>query len=141
MLNVPYGSFGFKVEVSIDNNIACFQEVSGLSVSINTTDVVEGGLNSTTRKLINGTSYPNIVLKRGLCSNSMYEWINGFVTGSNIKRLSGDIRLLDDKGNAVKVFRFTRGIPVKWTGPTLNVMDDNIATETLEIAHEGLTVL
>ena len=141
MLNVPYGSFGFKVEVSIDNNISCFQEVSGLSISINTTDVVEGGLNSTTRKLINGTSYPNIVLKRGLCSNSMYEWINGFVTGSNIKRLSGDIRLLDDKGNAVKVFRFTRGIPVKWTGPTLNVMDDNIATETLEIAHEGLTVL
>lgn len=141
MKNIPYGSFGFKVEVSIDDKIACFQEVSGLSVSINTTDIVEGGANNTTRKLINGTSYSNIVLKRGLCSNSMYEWIEGFVTGNNIKRLSGDIKLLNDSGKVVKIFRFERGIPVKWEGPTLNVMNDSIATETLEIAHEGLTVI
>ena len=141
MNNVPYGSFGFKVEVSIDDKIACFQEVSGLSANIKVDDYAEGGVNWTTRKLISGASYSNIILKRGLCSNSMFSWINGFLTGNDIKRIDGNIKLLDDNGKVVKTFHFERGVPVKWEGPTLNVMNDSIATETLEIAHEGLKVI
>ena len=30
------------------------------------------------------------------------------------------------------------GIPVKWTGPSLNASQSNVAIEALEIAHEGL---
>lgn len=139
MNNIPLTSFGFKVEIDIDDKMACFQEVSGLSIQINTEDFIEGGLNTTTHKLITGITYPNIILKRGLCNTSMYSWINNFISG-NIIRLNGDIKLLDSNNNIAKTFHFIRGIPVKWTGPTLNVMTDNIATETLEIAHEGLSV-
>lgn len=141
MKDIPFGSFGFKVEISIDDKIACFQEVSGLSASVKTEDIVEGGVNWTTRKIITGASYSNIVLKRGLCNNSMFEWIDGFITGKNIKRLSGNIKLLGDDGKTVKVFHFEHGIPVKWDGPSLSVTNDTIATETLEIAHEGLFVV
>lgn len=148
MSGVPFGSFGFKVEVNIPGNsgdmMACFQEVSGLSVQINVTDLVEGGVNHTTRKLLGNASYSNIVLKRGLCDSSMFDWINSFVHGCGagpVSRFDGFIRILDDAGKVVKSYKFENAIPVKWDGPTLNVMQDAIATESLELAHEGLSVV
>jgi len=142
--SVPFSSFGFKVSVSIDGNMALFQEVSGLSAQIAVEDVVEGGRNNTTRKMIGAASYSNITLKRGLCDASMFDWINSFINpsgGKPGKRLDGTIELLgDDAKTVVKKFSFTNGIPVKWDGPSLSVMSDAIATETLEIAHEGLKV-
>lgn len=136
----PIGSFGFKVIVTIDERdteLGLFQEVSGLSAQVNVEDIVEGGSN-TTRKLVGISSYSNIVLKRGICKASMYGWIAGFLTGEKRQRLSGKIQILGDDGNPVKVFSFIKGVPVKWDGPSLNVMSDAIATESLEIAHEGL---
>ncbi|MCL2325080.1 MAG: phage tail protein [Proteobacteria bacterium] len=139
----PYGSFGFKVVVKVDGAdapIGYFQEVSGLSVQINVQDVVEGGLNDTTRKLIGNASYTNITLKRGVCDKGMFAWIEKFLQGGKITRLDGSIELLDDSGATKLTYTFKKGIPVKWDGPSLSVMQDAIATETLEIAHEGLKI-
>jgi hypothetical protein len=38
----------------------------------------------------------------------------------------------------VRTWRFTRGIPVRWAGPSLNAMQAQVAIEEIEIAHEGL---
>lgn len=148
MSGVPFGSFGFNVQLQIgeagkEESLACFQEVSGLSIQLNVTDLVEGGVNNTTRKLIGNTSYSNIVLKRGLCDASMYNWIRTFVDhkGGKLERMSGTITILDDAGKPAQKFKFERAIPVKWDGPSLNVMQDAIATESLELAHEGLTIV
>jgi phage tail-like protein len=35
------------------------------------------------------------------------------------------------------VWYFRRGLPVKYTGPTLNASQNSIAIESLEISHEG----
>lgn len=146
MSGVPFGSFGFNVQLQIgegsEQTLACFQEVSGLSVQVNVTDFVEGGLNSTTRKLIGNASYSNIVLKRGLCDAGMFNWISAFVnhSGGKLERMTGYITILDDAGKPVQKYKFERAIPVKWDGPSLNVMQDAIATESLELAHEGLTI-
>lgn len=146
MSGVPFGSFGFKVELQIADgglmSLACFQEVSGLSVQLNVTDVVEGGVNNTTHKLIGNASYSNIVLKRGLCDAQMFYWISSFVnhTGGPLKRMTGYISILDDAGEVVHKYKFVNAFPVKWDGPSLNVMQDAIATESLELAHEGLTI-
>lgn len=137
--SVPFGSFGFKVIVSAGEGMACFQEVSGLSAQLNVEDVVEGGRNNTTRKLIGVASYSNITLKRGLCSDSMFQWIKSYIEGNFKERLCGTIQILGDDGKkVVKQFKFKNGIPVKWDGPSLSVSSDAIATESLEIAHEGL---
>lgn len=148
--SIPFGSFGFKVAVSIGtdtgiNGNGLFQEVSGLSAQINVTDLVEGGCNYKTHKLLGNTTYSNVTLKRGLCDFSMFKWIQDYMhrgKNSNPVRDNANvtIELLDDKGQTRVVYRLERVVPVKWDGPSLSVMQDGIATESIEFAHEGMTV-
>ena len=37
----------------------------------------------------------------------------------------------------VRASAFAGAFPVKWQGPTMNAGSSNIATETLEIVHQG----
>jgi phage tail-like protein len=135
----PFGAFGFKVEVDGGGALGCFQEVSGLGISIDVETLKEGGVNKTTHQLIKGASYSNVTLKRGLCDIGMYKWINDVLEG-NVTRYSVVITLLDDEQKPVMKYKLAQAIPVKWDGPTLSVSSDAIATETLVFAHEGLTV-
>ena len=70
----------------------------------------------------------------------MFGWIKKVLDNQLPNRVDGTITILGDDRQPVKNYKFKRGIPVKWDGPSLNVTSDAIATETLEIAHEGLTV-
>jgi phage tail-like protein len=38
----------------------------------------------------------------------------------------------------VKVWKFIKGVPMKWNGPALNAAQSAAAIEALEISHEGL---
>jgi len=138
--SIPMNSFGFRVKID-GTDMGMFQEVSGLSVTLNVTDLQEGGLNNTTHKLIDGVSFSNVTLKRGLCtSESMFGWIKEAITGGIPKRRNVTIEVLGDDRQPVKTFILLNALPAKWDGPSLNVMQDSIATETLELAHEGLTI-
>lgn len=146
MSGIPFGSFGFTVELSdADSNLSlgCFQEVSGLGIQINVTDLVEGGVNNKTHKLVGNASYPNVTLKRGLIGDEFYAWISDVRNGI-VKRKTITIKILGeaDKNGKVasKSYKIMNALPVNWSGPALNVMQDAIATESLELAHEGLTL-
>lgn len=118
-----------------------FSECSGLEVSIQTEDYQEGGNNSTTLKFPKHIAYTNIRLKRGItASDDLWNWFNDFIEGKG-KRKDGTITLRDELQKAVKTWQFKRGLPVKWTGPTLNAMQSQIAVQELEIAHEGLKLV
>jgi phage tail-like protein len=54
------------------------------------------------------------------------------------KRGAVTVTLLGDDGLEVRSWAFAGAFPVKWTGPSLNAKSNNVATETLEIAHQGL---
>jgi hypothetical protein len=40
----------------------------------------------------------------------------------------------------IKIWKFERALPKKWSGPALNSMTTALAIESLEIAHEKLTL-
>jgi phage tail-like protein len=44
---------------------------------------------------------------------------------------------MNEKGTTVKRWNLKRPFPVKWIGPDLKAAGNEIAIETLEIAHEG----
>jgi len=136
----PFASFNFSVDVSDEGKVlALFQEVTGLSASIEVTDLKEGGVNSTVHKLIGHASYGNVTLKRGLIDNEFIQWVNDVLNG-NVCRKDIIITVNDDSGESIS-YKLLRTVPVKWEGPNLNVMNDSIATESLELAVEGLVLL
>jgi phage tail-like protein len=116
-----------------------FSECSGLEGSLQVEEYKEGGRNDALRKFPTRAQWGNITLKRGVTANAgLWDWYYGFVRGRG-RRRDGLIVLQSDERAPVAVWRFARGFPVKWTGPTLNAAQGAVAIEALEIAHEGLT--
>ena len=59
---------------------------------------------------------------------------------NTIKRLPVTISLLDEAGKAVMVWTLTNAWPTKITGTDLKSEGNEVAIETIEIVHEGLTI-
>jgi phage tail-like protein len=99
-----------------------------------------GNEDITVRKLPGLVKYSNITLKWGFTDDaSLWEWRKKAMDG-NVERQSGSIVLLDDAREEKVRWNFHNGWPTKWTGPGLNATGNEVAIETLEIAHESLTL-
>ena len=115
-----------------------FSECSGLEMTIPAETYAEGGNNGTLLKFVGRTAWSNIKLKRGVVSSAdLWRWHYDFVEGKG-RRRDGVISLLDERGKTVRVWRFVRGLPVRWAGPALDAGQGQVAIEEIEIAHEGL---
>jgi phage tail-like protein len=135
--NDPYKSFNFRVEIDGIAR-AAFSEVSGLESETAVIEYRLGGEASTVRKLPGLTKYGNLVLKRGITQDpELWNWRKAVVDG-NIERRNGSIILLDDDRAEVARWNFVNGWPCKWDGPAFNAKSNDVAIETIEIAHEGL---
>ena len=115
-----------------------FSECSGLEMTLEVQEYQEGGRNGHTLKFPTRVKWANIVLKKGISSGTaLWDWHYGFVEGRG-RRRDGLIVLLNDLHLPHNIWVFRRGLPVKYTGPTLNAPSNNVAIESIEIAHEGL---
>lgn len=154
----------WKYYVEILGVIAAeFDECSGLGMEREIKRVREGGTNDFEWLVPGHISFSNIVLKHGITySRELWRWfshgtLDGQVFGLNtIPGGSMALKLLHKRGihlphgtnmsiilgtvdgKKAKHWDVTGAIPVKWTGPDLNTGSDQIAVETLEIAHHGL---
>ena len=132
----PYSNFRFLVEIG-GTSYGIFRECSGFSSEIAITENPQGGA-PVTGKLPGRVKYANIVLKWGMTdSRELYDWHRAAIQG-HVERRSGSIVLLDSTGQEKVRWNFSQGWPSKWDGPDFNAASDDIAIETLEIAHEGL---
>jgi phage tail-like protein len=136
----PYKGFNFLVEID-GISVAAFCEVSGLESETAVIEYRNGSDRANTvRKLPGLTKYANIVLKRGVTQDTqLWQWRKAIEQGTPDRR-SGAIVLLDDERNPVRRWRFSEGWITKFEGPDLNAKGNDVAIETIEIAHEGLTI-
>lgn len=133
----PYRSFNFLVEIDGIAR-AGFRECSGLDTSQDPIEYREGNDGSTARKLPGLNKYSNITLKWGMTDDDeLWKWRKNAMDGG-VKRKNGSIVLLDSSGDEKARWNFREGWPTKWTGPSFNATGNEVAIETLEIAHEGL---
>jgi len=117
-----------------------FQECSGLDTSLEVEDYKEGGLNDRIRKFPSRVTWSNIVLKRGIgLSDDLWNWHAAYMNGTGVRR-DGIIVLENDQHVPLKMWQFQRGLPIKWTGPAFNAKASEVAIESLEIVHEGITL-
>jgi phage tail-like protein len=115
-----------------------FSECAGLEMTIQPEEYKEGGNNGAALKFTSRVAWTNITLKRGItASTELWDWHFSFVEGRG-KRRDGVIVLLDAARTPAQAWFFRRGLPVKYSGPSLNATQNNVAIESIEIAHEGI---
>lgn len=134
----PYRNFRFRLEID-GLEAGGFAEVSGFDTSVDVIEYREGDDVTTPRKLPGLTKYGNITLKWGT-SDSMvlYEWLDGITEGT-IERKTVTITAIDEAGDDAASWQMINAWPVKYTAPDFNATGSEVAMESLEIAHEGLT--
>ena len=138
MATYPYGKFRYKVEID-GITAGGFSEVTGFDASIDVMEYREGDMVQTPMKIPGLKKYGNITLKKGLAdSMALYEWLDKGITGE-VERKTITITLLDATESAVASWRVINAWPVKYTGPDFNATSSEVAVETLEVAHEGMT--
>ncbi len=136
----PYRSFNFLVEIDAVT-VAGFSEVSGLTAETEVIEYRTGGMLGGARKLPGLTKYTNITLKRGMTQNlELWNWYKNVVEGKTDRR-SASIVLLNEAHQEVLRWNVVNAWPRKWDGPALNARYNEIAIETLELAHEGLELV
>ena len=133
----PVGELRFQVLLD-DAVIGAFAECSGLSVEYDIFEYQEGGEMRFVHKFRGALKYPNLVLKRGVTyEDALLKWFFDQDTDRD-DRGNVTLNLLGDDGEQVRTWSFASAFPVKWSGPSFNAKSTNVATETLEIAHQGL---
>jgi phage tail-like protein len=133
----PYKAFNFIVEIDGIAR-AGFSEVSGLESETTVIEYRVGGERNAVRKLPGLTKYANIVLRRGVTQDAELSNWRKTVEDGQVDRRNGSIILRDDDGNDVVRWNFFNGWISKWEGPALNASKNEVAIETIEIAHERL---
>jgi phage tail-like protein len=142
----PYGAFNFIVEIdSISDDGQAYQgafmEVANLEAEVTPIDYRNGNEEMRMRKLVGLTKYKAITFKRGIISDlRFWNWIRRAATGDAGLRSDGRVILRNEAGEEVMRWNLTRCWPSKWTGPSLNAKNNEIAMEMLEMQIERLEI-
>ena len=134
----PFAAYHFTVEINGENISYPFRSASGLKIETAVIEYQEGG-SDIIRKLAGPTRYANIRLTRAFTGDrSLFDWYAG-TKKPNPAKVNGRIIMFDQQGMRIAAWDFTSGFPVKWEGPDFDASKNEVAVETIEIAHEGLT--
>jgi len=131
----------FKYEIKIDGTVmAGFTSCSGLEVTRDTKEVAEGGINDYVHILPGPLKHGRLTLKDGLVySNYMWNWLHEGMYDVKVKRLSMTIILYGVDGTVARTWTVAGAYPVKWSASDLKSDSNEVAIETVEFAHNGLT--
>jgi phage tail-like protein len=138
--NDPYRSFNFQLE--IDNiPTGAFSECSGLTTEVDAVDYREGtDLQPNVRKLTGLVKFTNVVLKRGVTKDkSLWNWYNNIFAGIQDRR-NVTIILLDEAHQPVIRWHVENAWLKKLDAPSFKASGNEIAIESVELVHEGLTI-
>ena len=144
--NPPLGfRFGvlFLVGGAVPNPLdILFQKVSGLSSSITTTTVEEGGQNLYSQVLPDKVQHENLVLERGLVVGSPL--VVEFNVAMSLFKFSPSnvlVTLLSEAGIPISAWLFLKAYPVKWSVSDLDAEANSVVIETMELAYQRLQVI
>ncbi len=138
----PLPSFHFRVEWGSSKGSISFSEVSGLNVETEVIEYRDGSSPEySTIKMPGMKKYSTITLKRGAMAgdNEFFDWWNQHQLNT-IERRDVTISLLNEKHEPVIVWKAKNAFPTKMDGGSFKSTGSEVLIETLELAHEGITV-
>lgn len=139
----PWG-FHFRVEfigVGGNRNDVRFQSVSGLSVEYEYETFKEGGENRFEHKLPVRTRYADLVLKRGMLTDSdVIRWLLDAFQKRSFTPVDITVVLLNDQSEPLRTWNVTGAVPKKWLVSDFNSTENGIVVETMEFAYRYFTI-
>jgi phage tail-like protein len=132
----------FYFQVKWDSAVMSFEEVSGLDVEAQPIEYRHGDSAAFAPIKMPGLKkYGNVTMKKGVFKgdNKFWDWFNK-IKMNTIKRVPVTISLLDEEGKPTMVWTLANAWPTKITGTDLKAQGNEVAIESIEIAHEGLTI-
>jgi phage tail-like protein len=138
----PMPKFRFEVDLGTELKGVAFQEVSGMDVE---NQIIEYRKSNSpvfsTEKMPGITKYGNITMKRGIFvnDNTFWNW-HAEITMNTIKRRTVLIKLLDEQGKVTMLWTLNNAWPTKITSTDLKSDGNEVAVDTIEIAHEQLII-
>ena len=140
MAEYPLPKFHFQVEWG--GSRIGFTEVSGLDITTEVIEYRDGASPEYSKvKMPGQRKFSNISLKRGTfkSDNQFYAWFNT-VSLNTIERRNLVISLLNENHEPVIVWKVKNAWPTKITPTDLKADGNEVAVESIELAHEGLTI-
>jgi phage tail-like protein len=124
--------------VTIDgHDLGAFSQCTGLGLEVVVEQHEEGGENRFVHQLPGRIKYTNVKLTRPINGDTatVASWFASMA--GEVKRCTAEIAALTVEGTKVATWSLQGVIPVKWTGPQLNVTGPKVAEESIELAHHG----
>lgn len=137
----PMPKFRFEVDLGDLKGVA-FQEISGMDVENQILEYrASNSPDFSTVKMPGLVKYGNITMKRGVFvnDNTFWNW-HAEIKMNTIKRRTVIIRLLDETGKVTMQWTLTNAWPTKITSTDLKSEGNEVAIDTLEIAHEKMVI-
>jgi phage tail-like protein len=141
MADYPMPKFHFSVEWAPGTRIG-FTEVTGLTMESDVIEYREGSNPEFHKVKMPGLQkLSNITLKRGMFVGDIQfnEWMNT-IEMNKVERRDVTIKLLNEKHEPVITWQVLNAWPVKVQSSDLKADGNEVAIETMEIAHEGIKV-
>lgn len=134
----PAVSVCFVVQLD-DVDLGAFNSCEGLGAEVVIEQREEGGNNGFVWQLPTRIKYPNIKLTRPLTKDTakVAKWFTATVNGGRGTGRTGSIQAMTLDGTVIARWGLLDVVPVRWTGPSLNLDSPKVAIETIEIAHHG----
>ncbi len=140
MADYPLSKFHFQVDWG--GARIGFTEVTGLDVENEIIEYREGVNREYSKQKIPGLKkFGNITMKRGVFAsdNDYFNWFNT-VTLNKIERRDVTVSLLNEQHEPVVVWKIKNAWPAKIASTDLKADGNEIAIESIELAHDGLTI-
>lgn len=141
MAEYPLPKFSFLVEWG-EARLG-FTEVTGLERSVEKIEYREGSSKSFKKLQMPGLeTLGNITLKRGTFQGDtgFYDWFDT-IQMNTAERRDIIIKLLNENNEPTLVWRAANCFALKYQASELKADGNEVAIETLEIAHEGLSLV
>jgi phage tail-like protein len=117
-----------------------FSEVSGLTQENQSIEYRDGSFPEySSIKMPGLRKFSNVTLKRGIvkADNDFFKWLST-IKLNKVERRDVIISLLNEAHEPVMVWKIANAFPVKLEGPGLKASGNEVAIESIELAHEGL---
>ena len=132
----------FHFEVKWGNDVMSFQEVTNLDAQSDEIKYRAGDSKIfSVVKMPGLIKYSNVTMKKGIFKgdNKFWAWFSQ-IKQNTIKRIDITISLLDETNAPTMVWTLKNAWPTKISGYELKADGNDVAIESIEIVHEGMTI-